>query len=170
MKRNMFTKIWVLCAAIFVLGSCASKREASFVLPSGVSQFNEPNVSVGYGTMNRRDLTGAVVSISGDELRTSQSISVSQALQGRLSGVRVTNQGNPPNTTTSLRVRGGTSLTQSNEPLVLIDGVPGSLDDIPIAVIERIDVLKDASHTSIYGSRGANGVVLVTTIKPGGDR
>lgn len=86
-----------------------------------------------------------------------------QALQGKLAGVNVTTQDGRPDAAVSIRVRGGGSISQSNDPLVLIDGVSGSLSDIPGDQIESIDVLKDASSTAIYGARGANGVILVTT-------
>ena len=86
-----------------------------------------------------------------------------QALQGKLAGVNVTTQDGRPDAAVSIRVRGGGSISQSNDPLVLIDGVSGSLSDIPGDQIESIDVLKDASITAIYGAKGGNGVVVVTT-------
>ncbi|MEO7044020.1 MAG: SusC/RagA family TonB-linked outer membrane protein, partial [Ferruginibacter sp.] len=88
---------------------------------------------------------------------------VAQAMQGKLPGVNVTSQDGRPGADVSIIVRGGGSISQSNQPLILIDGVPGTLSDIPVDQVQSIDVLKDASSTAIYGSRGANGVVLVTT-------
>ena len=120
-------------------------------------------VVIGYQTVKRRDLTGSVASVSADDLIASPVTNVAQALQGKLPGVNVTTQDGRPGGSISIRVRGGGSITQSNEPLILIDGVSGSLEDIPSDQIESIDVLKDASSTAIYGARGANGVILVTT-------
>jgi TonB-linked SusC/RagA family outer membrane protein len=121
-------------------------------------------VVVGYGTMKRRDLTGSVASVSGERLAANPVTDVAQALQGQLPGVNVISQDGRPGATMSIRVRGGGSITQSNEPLFVVDGVQvGSIDDIPAASIESIDVLKDAATTAIYGARGANGVILITT-------
>ncbi|MDR1527741.1 MAG: TonB-dependent receptor [Dysgonamonadaceae bacterium] len=121
-------------------------------------------VVVGYGTMKRRDLTGAVASVTGEKLAANPVTNVMQALQGQLPGVNVISQDGRPGASMSIRVRGGGSITQSNEPLFVVDGVQvSSLDDVPAANIESIDVLKDAASTAIYGARGANGVILVTT-------
>jgi TonB-linked SusC/RagA family outer membrane protein len=124
----------------------------------------EEVVVVGYGTVKRRDLTGAVASISGERLEANPVTNVMQALQGQLPGVNVISQDGRPGATMQIRVRGGGSITQSNEPLFIVDGSPvSSIDDIPAANIETIDVLKDGATTAIYGARGANGVILVTT-------
>ena len=121
-------------------------------------------VVIGYGTVKRRDLTGAVASVSGEKLAANPVSNVAQALQGQLPGVSVTSQDGRPGATMSIRVRGGGSITQSNDPLFIVDGVQVSgIDDIPADNIESIDVLKDAASTAIYGARGANGVILVTT-------
>ena len=121
-------------------------------------------VVIGYGTVKRRDLTGAIASVKGEQVAANPVSNVAQALQGRLPGVNVISQDGRPGATISVRVRGGGSITQSNEPLYVVDGFPvSSIDDIPVADIESIDVLKDASSTAIYGARGANGVVLITT-------
>jgi TonB-linked SusC/RagA family outer membrane protein len=121
-------------------------------------------VVIGYGTVKRRDLTGAVASVSGEKLAANPVTNVAQALQGMLPGVSVTSQDGRPGATMSIRVRGGGSITQSNEPLFIVDGVQvSSIDDIPADNIESIDVLKDAASTAIYGARGANGVIMVTT-------
>lgn len=124
----------------------------------------EDVVVVGYGTMKRRDLTGAVASVSGDKLAVNPVANVAQALQGQLPGVNVITQDGRPGAKMSIRVRGGGSITQSNEPLYIVDGIAVSdISDIPVDNIESIDVLKDAASTAIYGARGANGVILVTT-------
>ena len=121
-------------------------------------------VVIGYGTVKRRDLTGAIASVKGDEVAANPVSNVAQALQGRLTGVNVVSQDGRPGATISVRVRGGGSITQSNDPLYVVDGFPVSnIGDIPASEIESIDVLKDASSTSIYGARGANGLILVTT-------
>ena len=121
-------------------------------------------VVIGYGTVKRRDLTGAVASVTGEKLAANPVANVAQALQGQLPGVSVTSQDGRPGAGMSIRVRGGGSITQSNDPLFIVDGVQVSnIDDIPADNIESIDVLKDAASTAIYGARGANGVILVTT-------
>ena len=120
-------------------------------------------VVIGYGTVKRRDLTGAVASVSGKDIAATPVPNVAQAMQGKLPGVNITSQDGRPGAGVNIRVRGGTSISQNNQALVLIDGVPGNLNDIPGDQVESIDVLKDASSAAIYGSRGANGVVLVTT-------
>ncbi len=121
-------------------------------------------VVIGYGTVKRRDLTGSVASVSGEKLVANPVANVAQALQGQLPGVSVTAQDGRPGASMSIRVRGGGSITQSNDPLFIVDGVQvSSIDDIPADNIESIDVLKDAASTAIYGARGANGVILVTT-------
>ena len=124
----------------------------------------EEVVVIGYGTMKRRDLTGSVASVTGDKVAANPVANVAQALQGQLPGVTVTSQDGRPGASMSIRVRGGGSITQSNDPLFIVDGVQVStIDDIPADNIESIDVLKDAASTAIYGARGANGVILVTT-------
>lgn len=121
-------------------------------------------VVIGYGTVKKRDLTGSVASVSNETLTANPVSDVSQALQGKLAGVSVTSQDGRPGAEVSIRVRGGGSITQSNDPLFIVDGFPvSSISDIPADQIETIDVLKDASSTAIYGARGANGVILVTT-------
>jgi TonB-linked SusC/RagA family outer membrane protein len=120
-------------------------------------------VAIGYGTVRKRDVTGSVASVSGEQLSAIPVANVAQALQGRLPGVTVTSQDGRPDASISIRVRGGGSISQSNDPLVLIDGIPGNISDVPAGMVESIDVLKDASSTAIFGARGANGVILVTT-------
>lgn len=120
-------------------------------------------VVIGYGTVRKRDLTGAVASVSGKEIAATPVPNIAQAMQGKLPGVNITSQDGRPGANINIRVRGGSSISQSNQALVLIDGVPGNLNDIPADQVESVDVLKDASSAAIYGSRGANGVVLVTT-------
>ena len=123
-------------------------------------------VAVGYGTMRRRDITGSVASVDASELAKVPVSSVSQALSGRISGVNVTASEGSLDAQVSIRVRGGMSITQGNSPLYIIDGFPSeesTFNALNASDIESIDVLKDASSTAIYGSRGANGVIVVTT-------
>lgn len=135
----------------------------SVQLEKDVNSLNEV-VVIGYGTMKRRDLTGAVSSISGKDIAAVPVANAAQALAGKLPGVNVITQDGRPDAGISIRVRGGGSISQSNEPLFIVDGFPvGSINDIPANQIESIDVLKDASSTAIYGARGANGVIIVTT-------
>lgn len=101
-------------------------------------------VVIGYQTVRRRDLTGSVASVSGKTIASAPVADLSQALQGKLAGVNIVSQDGRPDTTISIRVRGGGSISQSNEPLILIDGIAGSMSDIPADQVESIDVLKDA--------------------------
>jgi TonB-linked SusC/RagA family outer membrane protein len=121
-------------------------------------------VAIGYGTTTRRDLTGAVSSVSESVLRNAPVSSAAEAITGRMAGVQVTTTEGSPDAEIKIRVRGGGSISQDNSPLFIVDGFPvGSISDIPPGDIQSIDVLKDASSTAIYGARGANGVVIVTT-------
>ena len=121
-------------------------------------------VVVGYQTVKRRDLLGSVSSVSADKLTEQPVTSVSQALSGKMAGVSVITTEGDPDADIKIRVRGGSSITQDNSPLYIVDGFPvESINDIPSSEIQSIDVLKDAFSTAIYGSRGANGVVIVTT-------
>ncbi len=124
----------------------------------------EEVVVIGYGTMRKRDLSGAVASVNADQLKDIPVASVAQALTGRLAGVEITTSEGSPDAEVRIRVRGGGSITQDNTPLIIIDGFPADrISDIPPSDIESIDVLKDAASSSIYGARGANGVVIITT-------
>ena len=125
--------------------------------------FLDETVVIGYQTVKRRDLTGSVASVNAKQLASAPVSNIAQALQGKLAGVNIVSQDGRPDATINIRVRGGGSISQSNDPLILIDGVAGTLSDIPSDQVESIDILKDASSTAIYGARGANGVVLITT-------
>jgi TonB-dependent starch-binding outer membrane protein SusC len=122
-------------------------------------------VVVGYGTQQKQDITGALVSVSSDAIREVPVANIQQALQGRAAGVEVQRVGTAPGATARIRIRGERSVLGSNDPLIVLDGIPfeGSLNDINPDEIATINVLKDASATAIYGSRGANGVMLITT-------
>ena len=124
----------------------------------------EEVVVVGYTSKARKDLTGSVGSVSGAKLAAVPVTSAAVALQGKISGVQVTTVDGQPGADVNIRVRGGTSVTQSNEPLYIVDGFQvDNINDIPPTDIASIDVLKDASLTAIYGAKGGNGVVIVTT-------
>ena len=128
------------------------------------STFLDEVVVVGYQTVKRRDLLGAVASVGSEKLTEQPVTTVSQALSGKMAGVSVVTTEGDPDADIKIRVRGGGSITQDSSPLYIVDGFPvESINDIPSSEIQSIDVLKDAFSTAIYGSRGANGVVIVTT-------
>jgi len=124
-------------------------------------------IVVGYGTQRKEAVTGSVASISGNKMREVPAPNISQALQGRLAGVEMSQTSTRPGATMQIRIRGARSLSADNNPLIVLDGIPfmGSLGDINPNDIKSVEVLKDASATAIYGSRGANGVILITTDK-----
>ena len=126
------------------------------------SNFLEEVIFVGYGTMKKKDLTGSVSSVEGSAIKKRQTTEVTNALQGAVSGLTVTRSNSEPGGTATLRVRGITSMQESS-PLVIIDGVPGSLSDVTPGDIQDLTVLKDAASAAIYGSRAAAGVIVVTT-------
>ena len=119
---------------------------------------------MGDGTVKRKDLPGSVASVSADALAAVPVASAAEALTGKMAGVQITTTEGSPDAEMKIRVRGGGSITGDNTPLFIVDGFPvESISDIAPSDIESIDVLKDASSTAIYGSRGANGVIIVTT-------
>lgn len=128
-------------------------------------------VVVGYATVKRRDVVGSVSSVSSEALAQMPVASVSEAMSGRMAGVQVTSTEGDPDADIKIRVRGTGSITQDSSPLYIVDGFPvESISDIPASDIQSIDVLKDAFSTAIYGSRGANGVIIVTTKSGTSDR
>ena len=128
------------------------------------TNFLDETVVIGYATVKRRDLMGSVSSVDNKALTQVPVASVTEALSGKMAGVQVTATEGDPDAEIKIRVRGGGSITQDSSPLYIVDGFPvESISDIPASDIQSIDVLKDAFSTAIYGSRGANGVVLVTT-------
>ena len=121
-------------------------------------------VVTGYGTTKKRDLVTAVSSVGADQLKDIPVASASEALQGKLAGVSVVTTEGSPDADVKIRIRGGTSLTQSSDPLYIVDGFQvSSIADISPADIQSMDVLKDAAATAIYGAQGANGVIIITT-------
>lgn len=134
------------------------------VVLSENSEVLEEVVVTGYGTTKKRDLVTSVASVGADQLKDIPVTSAAEALQGKLSGVSVTTTEGSPDADVKIRVRGGTSLTQSNDPLYIVDGMPvSSISDIAPGDIASMDVLKDAAATAIYGAQGANGVIIITT-------
>jgi TonB-linked SusC/RagA family outer membrane protein len=127
----------------------------------------EKVVVVGYGSLAKRDVTGSVGSVSSDQIKQEVTTNAIDAIKGRIPGVDIVSTGYKPGDGVQVRIRGQRSLVASNDPLYVMDGVPmaGGIGDLNPADIESIEVLKDASATAIYGSRGANGVVLVTSRK-----
>ena len=137
------------------------------VVLSENSEVLEEVVVTGYGTTKKRDLVTAVSSVNADQLKDIPVATAAEALQGKLAGVSVVTTDGAPDADMKIRVRGGTSLTQSNDPLYIVDGFPvSSIADISPNDIASMDVLKDAAATAIYGAQGANGVIVITTKEP----
>jgi len=124
-------------------------------------------VVIGYGVVKKSDLTGSVSRVEAKELKNIPVSSIDKALQGRAAGVQISSVSGAPGSATSIRIRGGNSISANNEPLYVIDGFigGGDLNSINPTDIESIEILKDAASTAIYGSRGANGVIMITTKK-----
>lgn len=134
----------------------ATLKEQTYVLTDVVAQ--------GYQTVKKRDLVTSIASVGADQIRNMPVTTAGEAMQGKLSGVSVTTTEGAPDADVKIRVRGGTSLTQSNDPLYIVDGFPVSnINDVAPSDIQSMDVLKDAAATAIYGSQGANGVIIITT-------
>lgn len=149
---------------ISYVGYKTQKVQATAGSPVSVKLVPESNelddvVVIGFGTVKKRDLTGSVASVKSDVILQTPTTSVASAMQGRISGLDINGS--------DIRIRGNRSISGGNDPLVVIDGVQGgSMSDLNPNDIESIDVLKDASSTAIYGSQGANGVIIITTKKP----
>ena len=144
----------------------SGKKELNVVLKEDTETLDEV-VVIGYGTAKKSDLTGATAQIKPEALTSSVVGNALESLQGKAAGVAVFND-NKPGASPSIRVRGSGSITASNEPLYVVDGFPlmdGNISDLNPSDIESMEILKDASSTAIYGSRGANGVVMITTKK-----
>lgn len=146
-----------------------SQSTVNVTLASGVVDLDEV-VAVGYGTQQRGSITGAISSVTADDIQELPVSSAGSALQGRAAGVVALQSGSRPGDDVTIRIRGRRSLTYTNDPLFVVDGIPysGSINDINPRDIKSMEVLKDASATAIYGSRASNGVILITTSR-GGD-
>ncbi|MGX5687655.1 SusC/RagA family TonB-linked outer membrane protein [Arcticibacter tournemirensis] len=140
----------------------SGRSQIDVLMRSSTKELDEV-VVIGYGSVRKKDLTGAVASLGGEKIAARQTTQIATALQGAIAGLTVTRSSSAPGTGATLRIRGITSI-QESDPLVIVDGVPvGSINDVNPADIEDISVLKDAASASIYGSRAAAGVVLITT-------
>lgn len=141
-----------------------NKQYLNFTMETEELDLNEIRV-IGYGIIPKRDLTGAITSVRGDKLQETAPFGTIEALQGRAAGVSVLQESARPGEEANIRIRGNRSLRAINDPLFVIDGIPVTtgLNDLNIYDIETIEILKDASATAIYGSRGANGVILIST-------
>jgi TonB-linked SusC/RagA family outer membrane protein len=144
-----------------------SGRTAIDIVCSPDSQVLEDVVVIGYGTQRREAVTGSVASVNAETIQQVQSGNITQALMGRVAGVNMVSVGGGPGSTQKIEIRGVRSLSANNDPLIVLDGIPypGEINDINPSDIASIDILKDASSTAIYGSRGANGVIMITTNK-----
>ena len=140
------------------------RTSISIALESDTGLLDEV-VVVGYGTQRKKDVTGAITSISGDDLNITRESNALNALAGKVAGLDVGINSAAPGSSPSILIRGRSSLNFSNQPLIVLDGIPleGDLSDINSADIASVEVLKDASSAAIYGARGANGVILITT-------
>ena len=143
-----------------------NQSNINIVLDAEGGNLNEV-VVIGYGTQRREAVTGSVANVNGEKLNQIAATNAAQALQGRIAGVLMTQTSSQPGAEMQIRIRGQRSLSASNDPLIVLDGIPfmGQLSDINPSDIKSIDILKDASATAIYGSRGANGVIIITTVK-----
>ncbi|HPH47215.1 MAG TPA: TonB-dependent receptor plug domain-containing protein, partial [Chryseolinea sp.] len=145
-----------------------SRSVIDVVLSADITSLSEV-VVVGYGTVKKSDVTGALTSVSAEQLRSVPVQSISQGLQGRASGVDIAQTSSRPGDNPVIRIRGNRSLLGGNEPLIVMDGIPlpegSSINDFNPNDVQSIEILKDASAAAIYGSRGANGVIMVTTKK-----
>lgn len=143
-----------------------NQSEIMVTLQVSNAKLNEV-VVVGYGTQRKTDITGSIVSVSEKALREVPVANLAQALTGRAAGVDISRSSTRPGETGQIRIRGERSLTGSNDPLLVVDGIPfgGSLNDLTPDDIANVEILKDASATAIYGSRGSSGVILITTKK-----
>ena len=127
-------------------------------------------VGVGYGKMRKSDLTGAIASVNSKDMKQGVITSTEQLLQGKVAGLSIVQSSGAVESGASIRLRGGTSLSASNGPLVVVDGIPGvDINSVQPSEIVSMDILKDASAAAIYGSRGANGVIIITTNRQGSD-
>jgi len=142
-----------------------ASKEMRIVMEEDAKTLDEVTVvGVGYGKMRKSDLTGAIASVSAKNMKQGVITSTEQLLQGKVAGLSVVQSSGAVESGSTIRLRGGTSLSASNGPLVVVDGIPGvDINSVQPNEILSMDVLKDASAAAIYGSRGANGVIIVTT-------
>lgn len=139
-----------------------NRSTINVTLKEDISSLDEV-VVIGYGTESKKNLTSAIAQVKSEALNEVVSNTISGALKGKATGVRIYNTSGAPGAQSSITIRGGSSINKSNSPLILIDGMPGSLDNVAPQDVESIEILKDAASTAIYGARASNGIVLVTT-------
>lgn len=141
-----------------------NRSEIQITMREDIAALDEV-VVIGYGTVKKSDVTGAVSSIKSEEITKVASVRVDDALRGKVAGLQIIPTSSAPGAASTIRIRGSNSISANNEPLYVIDGFigGGNLNDINLNDIESVEVLKDASATALYGSRGANGVILITT-------
>ena len=152
-----------------------NQSQVTVSLEEDASQLKEVVIQVGYGSVKKKDATGAVEIVTSKDFNKGALVSVDQLLAGKAAGVRITNNGGQPDAAPNIRIRGGASLSASNDPLIIIDGVPISNENPagvsnPLSLVnpndvESFSILKDASATAIYGVRASNGVIIITTKK-----
>ena len=161
----VFTCVGMITQEVALKG----KTVINVILKDNIVELGEV-VAIGYGSIKKSDLTGAVSSVKGDKLTQTSSRDVLSGLQGKMSGVNITLNSGAPGESATVRIRGVGTINNSN-PIYVVDGFQISdINYLGVNDIENIEVLKDASATSIYGSRGANGVILITTKKGGKDQ
>lgn len=164
MSRPLSPRITAVVLACCLLSACQTGQRLAMVKPSSPDSTN-----VAYGRQASRDVTGSVASVTGDEAQRTSPTSVADILAGRFAGVEVTRLASGG---ISVRIRGQRSLKGGGEPLYVVNGIPqhglssGVLDDIAPRDVQSIEVLRDAGATAAYGARGANGVILISTIRP----
>ena len=159
---------------------CIGYKTAEYLISANVSNVNitikedvmnlEEVVVVGYGEFSRKSITSAIAKLDGDELADLPASSLNETLKGKIAGLHIVQTDNTPGGGFSMKIRGGSSITNGNEPLVYVDGVERSMSTIDPNDVASIEVLKDAASSAVYGARGSNGVILVTTKKGGYDR
>jgi len=155
----------------------SGQKTVSIILVESANQLQEVVVQVGYGTVKKKDATGSVTAITAKEFNKGANVTAENLLSGRVAGLTINTGGGAPGTGSQIRIRGGSSLSASNDPLIVIDGLPVTNDSNVGATsvlaslnpndIESFNVLKDASASAIYGARAANGVIIITTKRGG---
>ncbi|WP_447950747.1 SusC/RagA family TonB-linked outer membrane protein [Chryseobacterium koreense] len=158
--KNITLRVTCIAALFFMGVDVVAQKKDSALKEKQIEEV----IVIGYGTARKSDLTGSVATVSGNALKQIPVSNVAEALTGKIAGVQITTTEGSPDAEISLKVRGGGSITQDSSPLIIVDGFPVSgMSEVSPSDIENITVLKDASSTAIYGSRGAYGVVLITT-------
>ena len=161
------TSISVSCIGYKTLEVLVGSQSTYNIQLEEDTEYLDDVIVIGYGTARRSDVTGSVASVSAKDLLSIQTGNITSSLQGMIAGMEITQTSSKPGSSMQIRIRGTRSLSADNDPLIVLDGVPfyGSLSDLNPNDIKSIDILKDAASTAIYGSRGANGVLMISTNK-----